>query len=109
MSLQDLYATDNSWCRGACAKDKDGKTVPSDSKAAVQWCPIGALLRVYGGGMDEYCEGGRAQKNLVAAIKDLWPKEWEASSNGTGSQLATWNDKYGSLAKVRKAAEAARV
>ena len=65
--VRELFLDPKRWCRGAIARDGNGRPVPWNHDEAASWCLYGAILRVAedmgGVGNDVLCYG--APRRLV--------------------------------------------
>lgn len=49
MKICQLLNRKSKWCKGAEARDRQGKPVPALSKSAVEWDLVGAAVKCYRG------------------------------------------------------------
>lgn len=49
-SLQELFSEKSRWIKDSSAEDNQGRTIDPNSEAAVSWCLLGGIIRVYGRG-----------------------------------------------------------
>lgn len=48
MKLHEFFDRPEKWTRGKFARNICGGSVDPDSPAAVSWCGVGALMKIYG-------------------------------------------------------------
>ena len=66
------------WCRGALARDPDGRVVEPWSESARAWSPLGALLKVW---LEQDSAGGN----------ETFREAYTALALATGGRLEEWN------------------
>lgn len=54
MTVKELLTSPEKWTRGESARDINGRPVMTDSKEAVSWCLVGALMKCYRGSKVAY-------------------------------------------------------
>ena len=81
MTLQELFAKDNSWTQGAGARRADGSACQAGAPTATQWCLMGGLTYCY---------------PLGAVPLWVWVRLNELATRGMHySDLVAWNDAPG--------------
>ena len=83
MKAYELLDSEEKWCKGANARDKDGNIVDPTSSTAKQWCINGALCRCYRKVADMGAAANKLSKLLTGRIS--WP----------GGPYISWQDKKG--------------
>jgi hypothetical protein len=55
-TLQELYAREGTWTKGAYARLPNGEVAAADDKGACCFCLDGGLVHIYGDNTEQYCE-----------------------------------------------------
>lgn len=76
MKVKD-FLTEDRWCRGVMACDKEGKQVKALSQEAVKWCLVGAI---------RYCYRGEDWEPALDKLKECVKK------SGFGPRITGFND-----------------